>query len=426
MSFNRISSRVAIGLFVILLASPTFGQGLQGMQLFAPSDVSTYGGAIEPNEGFFFQYDILYWSISPPKTQVVGFPGLTRTVSYGPHPKSPLDPYSDERVETSTLNTGDLAANFSVGNRFDFGRIEDRNGWLVSIYQLRNQGDNLLYPQADVVFNDPPQGSRGTHLLQGPVPYNPNLFPDDNTVVVRNLPVTLYNVTMLTQVNTWGVEANYLHRALTCHGGGTFEFLGGARYLEFNDMFGIQVGKGPDTLVVPDFLSNSTWFTNANNHVVGPQVGLRWFKKQGRWMLSTEGRFVAGLNCQNVHQTVFLGPNLNSGGVEGNSETGGNVQGKGSTTGSGIYKPTAMSPTSATADAYARVFTPLVELRLEGRYQITRAISFHAGWTGFWMDNIVRANGIINYTVPAMGIDMSNNKQNLFVNGLTLGFDVNR
>ena len=62
------------------------------------------------------------------------------------------------------------------------------------------------------------------------------------------------------------------------------------------------------------------------------------------------------------------------------------------------YTPTAMGPTWATHDAYARVFTPLVELRLEGRYQITRAISFHAGWTGFWMDNIARANAVINYT----------------------------
>ena len=54
------------------------------------------------------------------------------------------------------------------------------------------------------------------------------------------------------------------------------------------------------------------------------------------------------------------------------------------------------------------------------------AISFHAGWTGFWMDNIARANSVINYTVPAMGIDLTRNKQDVFINGLTLGFDVNR
>ena len=85
-----------------------------------------------------------------------------------------------------------------------------------------------------------------------------------------------------------------------------------------------------------------------------------------------------------------------------------------------------MAPSWSTHDAYARVFSPQVELRLEGRYEITRAISFHAGWTGFWMDNIARANAVVNYTVPAMGIDLSDNKQNLLINGLTIGFDVNR
>ena len=104
---------------------------------------------------------------------------------------------------------------------------------------------------------------------------------------------------------------------------------------------------------------------------------------------------MAGLNCQNFHQNVNLGPNLNP---ERRLPSPARNQ---------LYQPATMGPTAATHDAYAREFTPLVELRLEGRYQITRAISFHAGWTGFWMDNIARANSVIDYTVPAMGIDLT-------------------
>ena len=85
-----------------------------------------------------------------------------------------------------------------------------------------------------------------------------------------------------------------------------------------------------------------------------------------------------------------------------------------------------MAHTTASHFAYASEFAPAVELRVEGRYQITRAISFHAGWTGMWMDGIARASSLILYQVPAMGIDMSDNRQSIFVNGLTLGFDVNR
>ena len=115
MPLNRTSSLVAIGLFAMLLASPTFGQGPLGMQIFAPADVSTSGGAIEPNEGYFFQFDGLYWSISAPRTVPVGFPNLTRQVSYGPHPIDAQDPLSDVRTEVNTLDTGQNPAVFSIG-----------------------------------------------------------------------------------------------------------------------------------------------------------------------------------------------------------------------------------------------------------------------------------------------------------------------
>ncbi len=91
-----------------------------------------------------------------------------------------------------------------------------------------------------------------------------------------------------------------------------------------------------------------------------------------------------------------------------------------------------MSHATATYVDYEREWSPALELRVEGQYQITRAIEFKAGWTGFWMDGIARANSIIDYKVgtPAgeepLGIDLTGNRQSLFVNGLTLGFDVNR
>jgi hypothetical protein len=418
MPFNHTTKRVALVLFALLTAAPAFGQGLAGLQLFAPADVSTFGGDQEPNEGYFFQFDGLWWSISPPDTKFVGKEGLTRVVSYGPHPLSAQDPFNDTRVETNTITSGDLSSQFSAGNRFEFGRVEDRNGWFVSIYQMRDQTQELTFPSGDVVFVDPPTGPLGTQLLEGAIPLDPFLYPLDPTIIQRDLPVTLYNVSMIHSVDTWGVELMYLHRTMTMHHGGTFEFFGGARYLEFNDNFAIQAGADPGGNTVPSFLENSYWATTAQNHVVGPQFGLRWFKKQGRWTFSTEGRFTAGLNCQNIHQRVSLGPNLNPGGTSGNPVTNW----------SGVYTPATMAPIAAASDAYSRVFTPLIELRLEGRYQVTRNISLHGGWTGFWMDNIARANAVIDYTLPGMGIDLtnSNNKQDVFINGLTLGFDINR
>ena len=186
--------------------------------------------------------------------------------------------------------------------------------------------------------------------------------------------------------------------------------------MEYNDSFYFQAGKSPTVtdndgntsdLNVPSFLEYSSWQCEAQNHIVGPEVGMRWFKKQGRWTLSAEGRFMAGLNCQNINEKSDLGPKLDAGSGE-------------------VYQPAFMNEKKSSASETAREFSPVLELRLEGRYQITRAISAHAGWTGMWMDGIAYGSSMMKYAVPNMGIDMANNRQQLFVNGLTIGFDINR
>ena len=89
-------------------------------------------------------------------------------------------------------------------------------------------------------------------------------------------------------------------------------------------------------------------------------------------------------------------------------------------------KPVAWLGSEYSHRATINEFSPLVELRLDARYTITRAIDFRVGWTGMWVDNIARPNGMIEYAVPDMGIDTTRNKQSVFVNGVTVGFDINR
>jgi len=90
------------------------------------------------------------------------------------------------------------------------------------------------------------------------------------------------------------------------------------------------------------------------------------------------------------------------------------------------FQPKTMAHTTATHVAYEREWCPAVELRLEACYQITRSISLNAGWTGMWMDNLARASSTIDYTVPAFGVNLADNKEDIFMNGLTVGFSVNR
>jgi hypothetical protein len=413
MPFNRTNFCLAVGFMLLLATAPVFAQGPQGMQIFGIADVSTYGGDQPKNEGYFFKFDGLWWSITPPKVHPIGFPD-TREVWYGVHPLFPGDD-SDVRIQSNTLDTSVFDNQNRIGNRIEFGRVEDRNGWFVSIFQLRTQDQYFNAPAADMVFNDLSQGPGGDPLLYGNVNNNAATVPPYTPPVFHNLPVTFYNLLLLNTVKTWGVEANYLHRFRTMHGGGTFEMFLGARYFELNDSFAVRTGADPGGNTVPSFLAQSSWSNEAENHVVGPQLGLRWFKTQGRWTFSTEGRFLAGVNIQNIRQTVDMGPNLDPGQIS---------------TADGPYyppfQPKTMAHTTATHVAYEREWCPAVELRLEACYQITRSISLNAGWTGMWMDNLARASSTIDYTVPAFGVNLADNKEDIFMNGLTVGFSVNR
>jgi len=114
-------------------------------------------------------------------------------------------------------------------------------------------------------------------------------------------------------------------------------------------------------------------------------------------MLNAEGRFTAGFNSQNVHLYFF--------------------------------------PTGAPYDymqghyaAYQNEWAPLVELRLELRYLITKAINLRVGWSGMWMDGLARAPSL-NYLFlpnPPLAIDMTNNREDALVHGLTFGIEINR
>ncbi len=404
MPFNRTSLCVAIGLLATLGASPTFGQGPEGAQLFAPADLSTFGAPhIEPHEGYFFSFDGMYWAVPAQRVSRIGAPGFRNV---GSRVQQFLDIPPDQHpeiqtfAETSTEDTSELNMSFEAGQRFEFGRVEDNAGWLMSIFRWGPTEQDYTSNGANVLFEDPIDPDTGHGLLWGRVG-DGVLVVDGNASIVSlfgDLPTVFTQIAVHDDIDVWGVEASYLRRNLTCHNGGNLELYLGARYIEFNETFGvIATGGVLDT--------NTRWSTTADNHIIGPQVGGRYFKQQGRWIFSTEGRFMAGLNRQNIFQN----------GTFGYTGSPGDLQ-----------KPDAWLGSQYTHRTTIDEFSPLVELRVDLRYTITRAIDFRVGWTGFWMDGIARPAGMTHYAVPDMGIDTSANKQNVFVNGVTVGFDINR
>ena len=60
--------------------------------------------------------------------------------------------------------------------------------------------------------------------------------------------------------------------------------------------------------------------------------------------------------------------------------------------------------------------------------QLTNIIAVKAGYTGMFVNNVVRAADMVDYTVPSMGItrSLNGNLQQVYAQGLTLSIEFNR
>ncbi len=285
-------------------------------EMFAPAETSGYGNGPRAKIGYFGSYERVFWSISKPATATIGSQSAE---GFGPGPGGVVDQFN-----TNTADTGFLLANGAWGNRWELGYVDDDNyGWLVSILDHVSQAQYHVFNGAQVLFNDPGQ------LLSGFAPFvdpvtgatidrdinnnhifgrfgqdigvaNPN--PPPSTIFFGNptqpAPVDTGDLVPLvpsfywliaknvTQIN--GTEVMRMYRAPRLHSGGFFELLYGVRWLQVNDTF-LVMGIG-------GLLDNSTWSTRAQNNMVGPQLGARFWSQRGRWITSFEARRHGG--CQ--------------------------------------------------------------------------------------------------------------------------------
>jgi len=468
MTLNRRYSLLAVGLLGLLSVSPALAQTLPDFQLFAPAEVRPYGGGAQPNEGYFFVFNGMEWVISTPDVTAIGNPMDDTPLVFS------LGNDTTGWTLTNNQSTSPFRWKSVEGKRVDLGFVEGHNGWLFSGYQLNNQQQNFTATDVHMVFDDspawrfPPLGDyppgsgnpRGGRLV-GPVIEeevaggdDDDDDDDDDLATLVNLPVFFDQVRVTNRVEHWSLEVMCLHRLHPFHNGGVIELFGGVRYMEFDDLFTVDAkaipggGAGDDDdddddttgdddddddtttgddddddtteeeveLGVEDrqrvILANSDWGNNAHNRIVGPQVGVRWFRKRGRWTLSSEGRFFAGFNSQSIRQSGTLGSELEPLLEE-----------------RGAGEPDLMLATNFNHVERISEWSPAVELRAEVVYQLTKAVSFRTGWTGIWMDGIARGANMVDYSLrenSVMGILADQNDQDVFMHAWTIGFDVCR
>lgn len=383
MTVTRFSA-ILFGLATaILLSLPAFGQQHQPLiepdyfqpdfQFFAPAEYNEYGGEPQPNTGWFFAYDRMYIYMTRPQQE-------------------------------QSYTEGD----FTWGNRFDVGYMTDENhGWLLTAINVGNPNaalvTNVERLNRWVELYDGGGGGGGGATTSTPVfPEQDRDDPfwfDRRYMVQQSLNFATYN----------GVELNKSFRLEPLHNGSILEPIMGLRYHIFRDWTQRQAyqrftddGTPVPNLPTPDIalddatierLSTDMW--NYTNHLVGAQLGVRWYKKQTRWVLNGEFRAFAAQNFQSMFHEIAQVTTMGTVGTD--SET--------------IMTLNEKARTYDHSDEFAFG----CEVRAEAAYELTRDIALRFGCQ------------VIEYGAGiGRGNNFSDNSQDLTLVGFTFGFTVNR
>jgi hypothetical protein len=171
--FNRLAALILV-LGGLLSSGPAVrggdwmpmlpNQDFYDFQLFAPPDLQEYEMYPEPSEGIYFNYDRLYWGITPPRVTGVG-----RT-AFGNYliPTQPISPQTIVQLNNSgiaasgtganiigglytfgsdplqlDLNTSWMRTKMTWGNRYEGGWIYDNSGVAISYFDTGKQSQTF-------------------------------------------------------------------------------------------------------------------------------------------------------------------------------------------------------------------------------------------------------------------------------------------
>ena len=236
-------------------------QDFYDFQLFAPPDMQDYEIYPEPSEGFFFNYDRLYWGISVPKT--VG----TAETRLGGYliPVQPISPQTIVQLNNDMiaagqpasglftfgtdvlsldLNTSWLRTDMTWGNRYEGGWIYDNRGILLSYFDTGEQ------PQSFQTINEFAASSpTQTFTQSGQTPEGGGLVGGGNalnstTIIATSPPPDHLIAQKMVQMNTTRIQSAAVTSLIRREIGGrgsrsNVKFSLGPRFVQFEDRYNI-------------------------------------------------------------------------------------------------------------------------------------------------------------------------------------------
>ena len=236
-------------------------QDFYDFQLFAPPDMQDYEIYPEPSEGFFFNYDRLYWGISVPKT--VG----TAETRLGGYliPVQPISPQTIVQLNNDMiaagqpasglftfgtdvlsldLNTSWLRTDMTWGNRYEGGWIYDNRGILLSYFDTGEQPQNFQTIN-EFAASSPTQ----TFTQSGQTPEGGGLVGGGNalnstTIIATSPPPDHLIAQKMVQMNTTRIQSAAVTSLIRREIGGrgsrsNVKFSLGPRFVQFEDRYNI-------------------------------------------------------------------------------------------------------------------------------------------------------------------------------------------
>lgn len=459
---SLIDLKKLLGSIFLLLTLSSVALAQTGFRPWAPYERDQFGGGPRQRDGMYGSLEGIFYTFAPLKNLTVGATDVNGN-------SQERDVYWENSWTTQTnsirMNQSDGITGMST--RAEIGYRRGHHGWYFGGFELSGLESRLSMSNISVVINDTLNAATKAPSLPiissvwtgGGVfdPYGPDAriesvgylwgwFPNEagTEMKLAPLPITFEQTTTTLRMDFWNIEGMYTYRLHPTVLGG-LELGAGCRYVEANDtMYFDGIGELYGTLLSPDLgglgsvLSDCDWTFRAENHIVAPQFGARYTRQNGRWSLYCEGKFLAGMNIQNLVSKGNYGSNW-SGTITVDQE--GEVV---------LVPPPApivdnyyayaplgvigAGPASGNRSFYHRetrtMFSPGVEFKMGANWQLTNALGFQVGFNLMWIDNIARGMYINDYSIQPdgtfFGLKQNNYMDSMLMYGVSFGVTLNR
>jgi hypothetical protein len=436
-------------------------------QWFAPVDFDFDCTPIERECGYFFNYSRVSWYLDNERTEI-GAPG-ERVISEFIHSPILADDPTQPPPQLYVIGNGIQDAtpgDWGKGDRYEVGYFNGDHGIMLGIlfdqrvnsstnhgngpmpsgfgslhvnFELQNPelllgfrdyGGVFLTGQfGDVEVPTPTQGGpgqggngvvddqdgdlgEGMGVILGDINGDGMVDDDEFVAIVIDFGdlymfnVTFNQVAVRNSTSTDSVELMKTYVLPNDHWfvteqSGQIEVGAGVRFMRIRDEFGFTGTSDFLRGLAPTIAGNAV-NTDVDNQIVGPQIYARYTKQRHRTQFGIGSRFMFGYNVQDLDQNGVLGENLLPG---------------------GLNQPMLLQPTGFNYGRQDNDFSPVVELRADMSYSITRSLSAKLGYTAIFADNITRAASVTRWRLPDMGFNETG-QQHIFVNGVDVGFEL--